>query len=208
MRLPIYHQRPLFDTEWRLFVVHMHAASRLHYDFRLEYAHSLKSWVLPYGLCLDPTRRRRAVLVNDHPIACVESEGTIPAGRYGAGTIMLWDRGIWRTDQDMAQALRGGRLKFELRGNKLKGIWSLIRESYGFGAKQDWHLRKESDREAKPLSETDILVAKPLSVVTNRTLVEIASEPPLFIPAKSKRNSKSKKPAPNQLPLFPDDLEP
>jgi bifunctional non-homologous end joining protein LigD len=211
MGLATYYQKSLFhqSTEWQLFVVHKHDATRLHYDFRLEHAGVLKSWVLPRGPCLDPGEKRLAVHVDDHPIGCCVFEGTIPACQYGAGPVMLWDRGGWRADQDMDQALHTGRLKFQLWGGKLKGDWSLIRMSSSLAKKrEEWLLVKERDTEAKSLSDMDILVKEPASALTGRTLEQIASDPPLFIPVKSTRSSKSKKPAPNQLPLFPDDDEP
>jgi bifunctional non-homologous end joining protein LigD len=215
MAMPTYHQRPLFDqtiepaenglnnggSNWPLFVVKKHHATRLHYDFRLEHAGVLKSWAVPLGPCLDPSRKRLAVLVNDHRIEYFGFEGTIPPGRYGAGTVMLWDRGIWRTDQDVNQALRHGQLKFELRGEKLKGSWLLVRMQPAPGDNREkWLLSKDHDTEAKSLSEMDVLVAEPLSIATGRSLPEIA--------AKSTRSPKSKKPDSKQPPLFPDDLEP
>jgi bifunctional non-homologous end joining protein LigD len=196
------------EAEWRLFVVHKHDATRLHYDFRLEHAGVLKSWAVPRGPCLDPTQRRLAVLVNDHAIEYGGFEGTIPAGLYGAGTVLLWDGGRWRTDQDVDQALRAGELKFQLCGRKLNGSWSLSRTSWPGAKREEWLLMKENDTEAKPLSEMDILIVQPASVLTGRTLEEIASEPPLWTPAKSTRNAKSRKPAPNQLSRFPENLEP
>ncbi len=206
MYMPTYYHKRLFDTEWRQYVVKKHHATSLHYDFRLEHAGVLKSWAVPCGPCLDPSRKRLAVLVNDHRIEYFGFEGTIPPGRYGAGPVMLWDCGMWRTDQDVDQALRAGRLTFELRGNKLKGSWSLIRMRPLPGDNQEkWLLHKDHDTEAKSLSEIDILAAQPLSVVSGRTLAEIASAPPSSV--RSRRNSKSKNPAPHQPSLFPNNFE-
>lgn len=204
MGQPTYRQKLLFDTGLWRFVVHKHAATRLHYDLRLEHAGVFKNWAVPCGPCLDPTRHRLAVLVKDHTIDCAGAEGIIPAGLYGAGTILLWDRGIWRTDQDVDWALRIGRLKFKLRGKKLKGSWSLTRMTSESSAKREkWLLSKENDTEAKSLSEMDILVEQPASVLSGRTLAEIARDPPPFVRGKSRR----KKPPPNQPPLFLDDFE-
>ena len=206
---PTPYQKLLFDptANLRSFVVQKHAATRLHYDLRLEHAGILICWVVHDGPCLDPNQRREAVLVNDHPIKCARAEWVIPAGLYGAGAILTWDCGIWRTDQDVDRALRAGQLKFELLGQKLKGIWSLSRRSHQPDVNgEKWLLCKENDAEAKSLSEMDILVEEPASVLSGRTLDEIASDLPPFILGKPRRNSK--KPAPNQLPLFPDDVEP
>ena len=204
MKRPTNHQELPFNqtNDWRRFVVHKHHATRLHYDVRMEHAGVLKSWVVPDGPCLDPAQPRLAILVNDHAINCCTFEGTIPAGRYGAGPVMLWDVGWWRTDQNVDQAFRDGRLNFQFRGRKLSGNWSLTRIRSSSGRDQEkWHLKKEDDTEAKSLSEMDILSAQPLSIATGRTLAEIASEPSHFAPRKSRRDSD------NQHSLFPDDLE-
>ncbi|MET0543063.1 MAG: DNA polymerase ligase N-terminal domain-containing protein, partial [Variovorax sp.] len=115
------------------FVVQKHHASHLHYDFRLELDGTLKSWAVPKGPCLDPTVKRMAVQVEDHPISYADFEGTIPPKQYGAGTVIVWDRGEWRADAEAnesrtaRESLAAGKLKFELRGHKLKGHWMLVR---------------------------------------------------------------------------------
>lgn len=203
MKRPTHHQELPFNqaNDWRKFVVHKHHATRLHYDFRMEHAGVLKSWAMPSGPCLDPTQQRLATLVNDHPISCCTAEGNIPPGRYGAGPMMLWDCGWWRTDQNVDQAFRAGRLIFQLHGRKLNGNWSLTRTRSLSGRDlETWILQKEHDPEAKSLSEMDILIAKPLSVATGRTLAEIAAEQPLFGHKGPRRNSEA------QLSLFPDHL--
>src|SRR5690606_3233197 len=111
----------------RRFVVQKHAARRLHYDFRLELDGALKSWAVPQGPSPDPEVKRMAVHVEDHPLEYADFEGPIPAGQYGAGTVIVWDRGTWIADGDPSAAYRDGKLKFELRGEKLRGRWTLVR---------------------------------------------------------------------------------
>ncbi len=189
----------------RYFAVQLHDATSLHYDFRLEHAGVFKSWAMPKGPCLDTVVRRLAVRVKDHDIGYYE--GTIPAGAYGAGTVLLWDWGFWLPDQNVDQALRSGQLKFYLLGKKLKGTWSLTRmRSRSDEKKVNWILRKEIDEEARSLSEMDILIERPESVHSGRTLAEVALDPPPFRLAKPGARRR-RKPAPNQLSLLPDDLE-
>src|SRR6188472_4421297 len=109
------------------FVIQKHAASRLHYDFRLELDGTLKSWAVPKGPSLDPTVRRMAVHVEDHPLSYASFEGTIPKGQYGAGTVIVWDRGDWAPVGDPNAGYRQGKLKFDLHGEKLRGRWNLVR---------------------------------------------------------------------------------
>ena len=103
------------------FVIQKHAARRLHYDFRLELDGTLKSWAVPKGPSLDPADKRMAVHVEDHPLAYATFEGVIPPGQYGAGTVIVWDRGTWIPDGDPRKGYRQGKLKFELHGEKLQG---------------------------------------------------------------------------------------
>ena len=179
----------------RHFTVQKHAASRLHYDFRLQYAGIFKSWAIPDGPCLDWTERRLAILVDDHSLGAGLFEGTIPPGVYGAGTVMRWDFGECLVDGDMKRGLGEGLLKFELRGTKLKGGWCLKRISRRNAPQEQWWLIKDNDSEAKPLSEQDILISHPLSL-EGRTMDEIATDPPPFVPRK-------KKPRRVQPSLFP-----
>jgi bifunctional non-homologous end joining protein LigD len=147
------------------FVIQKHHASRLHYDFRLELDGTLKSWAVPKGPCLDPQVKRMAVRVEDHPLSYAGFEGTIPEGQYGAGTVIVWDRGEWLPEGNARQALAAGKLKFELRGEKLNGRWTLVRMR-GKGEKQEaWLLIKENDGEARALDDHDVVEAQPDSVL-------------------------------------------
>ena len=149
------------------FTVQRHHASHLHYDFRLELDGVLKSWAVPKGPCLDPSVRRLAVEVEDHPVEYGTFEGEIPKGQYGGGTVVLWDRGHWTPLDDPRAGLRKGHLRFSLEGHKLRGRWDLIlmrgRES---GGKRQWLLVKVADDEARPLSKYDVTEARPDSVAS------------------------------------------
>lgn len=183
----------------------MHGSRDRHYDLRLEHNGVLKSWALRDGPCLDPTKCRLAVLVDDHRVEYGSSERVIPPGQYGAGAVLLWDYGIWWSSQDVDQALRDGRLEFHLEGRKLAGLWSLSRVPVGSGVRgKDWLLRKEPDAEARPLSEMNIVREMPRSVLTGRTLDEVAAEPHRFESVKRERNVPDR----NQLSLPFDDVEP
>ena len=159
------------------FVVHKHAASRLHYDFRIELDGVLKSWAVPKGPSLYPSLKRLAVHVEDHPVDYGSFEGTIPKEEYGGGTVMVWDRGQWVPQEDPQQSYDRGRLKFSLKGKKLKGGWSLVRMG-GAKAKDEknWLLIKEKDAEALNGKKPDIIDTAPRSVATERSLEEIAEE--------------------------------
>ena len=110
-----------------MFVVQKHAATRLHYDFRLELDGTLKSWAVPKGPSLDPGQKRLAVHVEDHPLDYADFEGIIPPKQYGAGTVLIWDRGRWYPEGDPREGYRKGLLKFRLEGGKLHGGWTLVR---------------------------------------------------------------------------------
>jgi len=131
-----------------IFVVHEHHASRLHYDFRLEIAGVLKSWAIPKGPSMNPSDKRLAVMVDDHPIEYGEFEGIIPQGQYGAGAVLIWDSGEFLPEGTAEAALKKGRLSFTLKGKKLKGGFSLILMK-GRGSGKDWLLIKGQDGFAK-----------------------------------------------------------
>ncbi len=160
-----------------LFVIQKHAASRLHYDFRLEVEGVLKSWAVPKGPSLDPKDKRLAVRVEDHPIEYGSFEGIIPQGEYGGITVLLWDRGEWIPEGDPSEGLRRGRLTFRLEGEKLRGLWTLVRlrGSEGEG-KTNWLLFKNSDDEARSGGGGGIVTERPESVATGRDLEQIARE--------------------------------
>jgi bifunctional non-homologous end joining protein LigD len=152
------------------FCIQKHEASRLHYDFRLELDGTLKSWAVPKGPSLDPKIKRLAVHVEDHPIDYATFEGSIPEGHYGAGDVIVWDRGLWKPLSDPAEAYAKGRLKFELQGEKLSGIWNLVKTQIA-GKQEQWFLIKHQDDAARPESEYDIVQQLPDSVLSERTLV-------------------------------------
>ncbi len=116
----------VLPSEARRFVIQKHAASRLHYDLRLEFDGVFKSWAVARGPSLDPHDKRLAVEVEDHPLDYGDFEGTIPKGQYGGGTVLLWDRGTWESD-DPERGFKKGDLKFTLHGDKLGGSWVLVR---------------------------------------------------------------------------------
>nr|WP_180207170.1 DNA ligase D [Pseudomonas sp. SbOxS1]NYU07470.1 DNA ligase D [Pseudomonas sp. SbOxS1] len=152
------------------FCIQKHDASRLHYDFRLEFDGALKSWAVPKGPSLDPKVKRLAVHVEDHPLDYATFEGSIPEGHYGAGDVIVWDRGVWIPQEDPAKAYAKGRLKFELQGEKLGGLWNLVR-THMPGKQEQWFLIKHQDGAARPESEYDVVAAEPDSVLSERTLV-------------------------------------
>ena len=167
----------------RSFVIQKHAARRLHYDFRLELDGALKSWSVPKGPSFDPTARRLAVAVEDHPIDYGGFEGIIPQGQYGGGTVLLWDRGTWQPVGDAAASLAAGHLKFDLFGEKLQGRWALVRLKArpnrpgrrGEDGDNNWLLIKDRDEHARPEAAYDVTVARPESVASGRDLPPISA---------------------------------
>src|ERR1700730_14641208 len=160
----------------RIFVVQKHRATQLHYDFSLEWNGTLLSWAVPKGPSLDPSVKRLAMQVEDHPIEYASFEGVIPAGEYGGGTVMLWDQGTWTPDeQDVPAALQKGDLKFTLHGKKLRGSWVLVRtRGYGSNAgRSAWLLIKHRDHFA---STKDVTEDEPYSASSHRLLADIARD--------------------------------
>ncbi len=161
-------------------MIQKHAARRLHYDFRLEAEGVLLSWSVPKGPSLAPTERRLAVRTEDHPIDYADFEGVIPKGQYGGGAVVVWDRGTWQPEDrdgrpvDTRAALEKGRLTFELFGEKLRGRWHLVR-TRPQGKQEAWLLFKGRDDAAN--DTLDITTAEPASVVSGKTIEEVAEHP-------------------------------
>jgi bifunctional non-homologous end joining protein LigD len=163
---------PLVGPAWarpRLFCVQKHAATRLHYDFRVELGGVLRSWAVPLGPSLNPADKRLAVEVEDHPVEYADFEGIIPEGNYGAGEVVVWDKGLWVPLEDPEETLPRGKLTFELRGYKLRGAWHLFRtKGKGRNTSKEWMLVKRHDGWA---SATRTL--PPESIYSGLTLEEI-----------------------------------
>lgn len=162
-----------------IFVIQKHAASHLHYDFRLEMEGVLKSWAVPKGPSYDPTVKRLAMMTEDHPYDYAAFEGVIPAGNYGAGNVIIWDQGEWEfvePGDDPVAALKSGKLTFRLLGKKMFGEWALVR----IGGRQkadkgnEWLLLKHRDQFAS--DKVDVTKVAPRSVVSNKTVDEVGGE--------------------------------
>ncbi len=147
------------------FVVQKHAATRLHYDLRLEWNGVLLSWAVPKGPSFDPAEKRIAVRTEDHPLSYATFEGTIPARQYGAGEMIVWDRGTWRPEVDVDRGLVDGKLVFSLDGEKLAGLWELVRIRKPGEKQEPWILFKKRDAWAQPLAAYDVVRALPDSVI-------------------------------------------
>jgi bifunctional non-homologous end joining protein LigD len=165
------------------FCVQKHLASHLHYDFRLEHAGVLLSWAVPKGPSLDPKQKRLALRVEDHPLEYGDFEGVIPQG-YGAGIVMLWDRGTWEPEtEDADAALAAGALKFRLHGYKLKGSWVLVRTGNRRGGagmpSRSWLLIKHRDEWS---GDVNVVAAAPRSIKTDRDFADIlaADDPDIW----------------------------
>jgi len=147
------------------FVVQKHWASRLHYDFRLEHDGVLLSWAVPKGPSFDPAKKQMAIHVEDHPLDYASFEGTIPPRQYGAGTVIVWDRGTWQPEGDPREGMAAGKLVFRLHGEKLAGLWELVRIAKPGDRQDAWMLFKKKDAWARPVAEYDVITALPDSVV-------------------------------------------
>ncbi|MCE1117734.1 MULTISPECIES: DNA ligase D [Pseudomonas] len=177
------------------YCIQKHHASHLHYDFRLELDGALKSWAIPKGPSLDPKVRRLAVHVEDHPLDYADFEGHIPEGHYGAGDVIVWDRGVWEPEGDPHQAYAKGKLRFRLQGEKLSGVWNLFRTHLA-GKQEQWMLVKSDDGHARSETDYSIVEALPDSVLSDRTVLARR-------PAKVSASSRKAKPK-----ALPDMLQP
>lgn len=181
------------------FVIQKHAASHLHYDFRLELDGTLKSWAVPKGPSLDPKAKRLAMHVEDHPLEYAGFEGTIPAGNYGAGTVTVWDHGEWLPLVDPSQGYAKGKLEFELRGKKLAGRWVLVKTQGE--QKNAWLLIKRRDDAARAAAEFNVVDALPDSVLDgtvgrvwrSQKVSAKVKTPPKKIATAQKKNTGQKK---------------
>jgi bifunctional non-homologous end joining protein LigD len=164
------------ETDLR-FVIQKHAASHLHFDFRLELDGVMKSWAVPKGPSYDPTVKRLAMQVEDHPIEYNTFEGTIPKGEYGGGTVMIWDRGTYEAESGdgadgVREGYRRGDLKIVMHGERMQGRWVLVRTRRDPRGRNQWLLIKHRDEFA--MEGADIVAAVQTSVVSGRTMEEIA----------------------------------
>ncbi len=180
---------PVTASKRRRFVIQKHDATRLHYDLRLEYGGTFKSWAVTKGPSLDPHDKRLAVEVEDHPLDYGDFEGTIPKGQYGGGTVQLWDRGYWESD-DPERGFKKGDLKFTLEGEKLHGSWVLVRmrNDRNGGKRTNWLLIKHRDDYSRE-DKGDIILDEDKSVASARSMEQIAAgkgrAPKPFMMAKS-----------------------
>ncbi len=170
--------RRVLPSQRLRFVIQKHAASRLHYDLRLECGGVFKSWAVTKGPSVDPADKRLAVEVEDHPLAYGDFEGTIPKGEYGGGTVQLWDRGYWTPEgpKSARDALQGGELKFTLDGVRLHGSWVLVRmrTDRNGGQRNNWLLIKHRDASSKPGGDPKLLILD-RSVASGRSMSQIAA---------------------------------
>jgi bifunctional non-homologous end joining protein LigD len=164
-------------SELPMFVIQKHAATRLHYDFRLEMEGVLKSWAVPKGPSYDPTVKRLAMMTEDHPYDYGSFEGVIPEGNYGAGNVIIWDTGTWEfiePGDDPVKAVQQGKLAFRLYGKKMFGEWALVRIKGRSPKGNEWLLIKHRDQYASP--NVDITEVAPRSVVSNLDVDKIGAE--------------------------------
>ena len=159
------------------FVIQKHAASHLHFDFRLELDGVMKSWAVPKGPSYDPAHKRLAMQVEDHPIEYNDFEGTIPKGQYGGGTVMIWDRGTYEAESGggvdaVRDGYKRGDLKIIMHGERMQGSWVLVRTRRDPRGRAQWLLIKHRDHLA--MADADIVAAVQTSVVSGRTMDEIA----------------------------------
>lgn len=187
-------------------MVHEHDARRLHYDLRLEHDGVLKCWAVPKGPSLDPRERRLAVETEDHPLEYGDFEGVIPAGEYGGGPVLLWDRGRWIPEGDVDRGLRDGKLDFRLEGAKLRGRWTLVRlrRKERERDKINWLLIKRRDAEARSGDAAELVETRTESVLTGRDIAQVAAgaEPILQEPVRPSEIAGAREaPLPESAPL-------
>lgn len=188
-----------------LYVIQKHAARALHYDFRLQVGDVLKSWAVPKGPSLDPGEKRLAVRTEDHPVDYGSFEGTIPEGEYGGGTVMLWDTGEWNPEGDPSASLEQGKLTFTLRGERLRGTWSLVRMRggrRGDDKRENWLLIRDRHGATADRDEDEPAEQFTTSVISGRSMNEIATGKERPKPSKRRRKGASKKPKSGSLPRF------
>jgi bifunctional non-homologous end joining protein LigD len=194
-------QRQTSKSRALKFVVQRHAARRLHYDFRLELDGVLKSWAVPKGPSLDPRDKRLAVEVEDHPLEYARFEGTIPAGQYGAGEVVRWDHGTWTPQGDARAALTRGHLKFNLKGGKLRGQWTLVRlRSRELDSKHNWLLIKAADEEARRGGAVRHGKGSSAGARSRKSAVPALSKPQSSTAASVSRADRRTPPAPSAAP--------
>jgi bifunctional non-homologous end joining protein LigD len=175
------------------FVVQKHAATRLHYDFRLELGGVLLSWAVPKGPSLDPSDKRLAVHVEDHPLEYGGFEGTIPKGQYGGGSVIVWDRGTWEPEKDPVEGMRRGKLEFTLHGKKLRGSWALVRLHGRNADEKNWLLFKRSDEFARAGSA--VTDEEPASAKTGRLIEDIGARSKVWNSNRGEESKPSRKKA-------------
>ena len=177
------------------FVIQKHAASRLHYDFRLELDGVLLSWAVPKGPSYDPTDKRMAIHVEDHPLSYGSFEGTIPPKQYGAGTVIVWDNGTWEPVGDPREGLQKGKLLFHLHGQKMAGLWELVKIAKGGEKQEPWILFKKRDEFARSKADYDVVSALPDSVIAKPLLPTSGTGKDAAHPAPTKKAGVKRKAA-------------
>ena len=188
------------------FVVQKHWATRLHYDFRIELDGAMKSWAVPKGPSYDTHDKRMAVHVEDHPISYNQFEGEIPPRQYGAGKVIIWDKGTWTPIGDARKGYKAGHLKFELHGHKLRGKWALVRMHKKDDKQDAWLLIKEHDGYARPAAEFSVIDQFPDSVAGLPMPEPVAAAPAAVAATSSaKRGKAAGMPRPAALPRFAEE---
>ena len=183
----VAHKKSAKELE---FVIQKHAATRLHYDFRLELNGVMKSWAVTRGPSYNPADKRLAVQTEDHPMAYNKFEGIIPAKQYGAGPVMIWDSGTWQPEGDVEKAYKKGHLTFTLKGSRMKGRWHLVRMHGKKEKRENWLLIKGDDEFADADTSADFLDRENISIISGRTIEEIKAD----APAKKQKKTVQSKP--------------